>query len=130
MVFPGNPRFHVGIDVFAIPVWKQGDPDSIWGFVNPCYHTVVPGNPRIGMGIDVIPIPVCKWGVPIPIWGFVNPCYHTVKFWFLGQNFRWRAGAPVTQGKAKTPIPITIWGVLVPEWAGGQKISHIGSPRS
>jgi hypothetical protein len=130
MVIPGNPRIETGIDVFLIPVWKQGDPVSIWGFVNPCYHTVIPGNPHIGTGIDVTSIPVWKRGVPIPIWGFVNPRYHMVKFWFLGQNFRWHTGAPVTQGKAKTPIPITIRGVPMPEWAGGQKISHMGSPCS
>ncbi len=130
MVIPSNPCFHAGIDVFAIPVWKRGDPFSIWGFVNPRYHTVIPGNPRIGMGIDVISIPVWKRGVPVPIWGFVNPRYNTVKFWLLGQNFRWRAGAPVTQRKAKTPIPITIRGVPVPERARGWKISHMGSPRS
>jgi hypothetical protein len=119
MVIPGNPRFHAGIDVFAILVWKWGDPVSIWGFVNPRYHTVIPGNPCIGTGIDVISIPVWKQGGPVLIWGFVNPRYHTVKFWFLGQKFRWRTGAPVTQGKAKTPIPITIRGVPVPERAGG-----------
>jgi hypothetical protein len=84
MVIPGNPRFHAGVDVFAIPIWKRGDPVSIWGFVNPCYHMVIPGNPHIETGIDVISIPVWKRGVPVPIWGFVNPHYHTVKFWFLG----------------------------------------------
>jgi hypothetical protein len=130
MVIPGNPCFHVGIDVFTIPVWKRGDPISIWGFVNPRYHTIIPGNPRIGTGIDVISIPVWKQGVPVLIWGFVNPGYYTVIFWFLGPNFRWRAGAPVTQGKAKTPIPITIRGVSMLERAGGQKNSHMGSPRS
>jgi hypothetical protein len=109
---------------------ETGRPFSIWGFVNPLYHTVIPGNPHIGTGINVISIPVWKRGVPVPIWGFVNPPYHMVKFWFLGQNFRWRAGAPMTQGKAKTPIPITIWGVPVLEQAGGQKKSHMGSPRS
>jgi hypothetical protein len=122
MVIPGNPRFHAGIDVFAISVWKRGDPISKWGFVNPRNHMVIPGNPRIGMGIDVISIPVWKRGVPVPIWGFVNPRYHTIKFWFLGQNFRWRASAPMTQGKVKTPILITIRGVPMPERAGGQKI--------
>jgi hypothetical protein len=111
VVIPGNSHTETGINVFSIPVWKQGDPVSIWGFVNPCYHTVIPGNPHIGTGIDVNSFLVWKWGVPVPIWGFVNPHYHTVKFWFLGQNFRWHAGAPVTQGKAKTPIPITIRGV-------------------
>ncbi len=80
MVIPGNPRIKTGIDVFLIPVWKQGDPVSTWGFVNPHYHTVIPGNPHIGMGIDVISIPVWKRGVPIPIWGFVNPRYHMVIF--------------------------------------------------
>jgi hypothetical protein len=123
MVIPGNPCFHAGIDVFAISVWKRGDPISIRGFLNPRYHTVIPGNPRIGMGIDVVSI-VWKWGVPVPIWGFVNPRYHTVKVWFLGQNFRWRTGAPVTQGKAKTPIPITIRGVPVSERARGQNNSY------
>ncbi len=106
------------------------DPVSIWGFMNPCYHMVIPGNPHIGMGIDVISIPVWKRGVTVLIWGFVNPHYHTVKFWFLGQNFKWHAGTPVTQGKAKTPIPITIWGVPMLKRAKGQKISHMGSPRS
>ncbi len=131
MVIPGNPHIETGIDVFSIPVWKRGDPVSIWGFVNPRYHTIISGNPHIGMGINVISIPVWKQGVPIPIWGFVSPRYHTVKFWFLRQNFRWHAGAPVTQGKAKTPIPITIrGGVPVPERAGGQKNSHMGSPHS
>jgi hypothetical protein len=72
MVIPGNPHFHTGIDVFAIPVWKRGDPVSIWGFVNPRYYTVISGNPCIGMGIDVISILVWKQGVPVPIWGFVR----------------------------------------------------------
>jgi hypothetical protein len=130
MVIPGNPRIKTGIDVFSIPVWKQGDPVSILRFVNPVYHTVIPGNPHIGTGIDVISIPVWKQGVPVLIWGFVSPRYHKVKFWFLGQNFRWHAGATVTQGKAKTPIPITIRGVPMLERAGGQKKSHMGSPRS
>jgi hypothetical protein len=106
----GRPRFHMGI-------------------CDPRYHTVIPGNPRIRTGIDVISIPVWKRGVPVPIWGFVNP--HWVgfaqrqggKFCFLGQNFRWCTGAPVTQGKAKTPIPITIRGVPVPERARRQKIT-------
>jgi hypothetical protein len=128
MVIPGNPRFYAGIDVFAIPIWKQENPISIWGFVNPRYHMVIPGNPCIGTGINVISIPVWKWGVPVPIWGFVNPRYHMVKFWFLGQYFRWRAGTPVTQGKAKKLLPITIRGVPVPEWAGGQKKSHWAVP--
>jgi hypothetical protein len=133
MVIPGNPYFHAGIDVFAIPVWKRGDPVSIWAFVNPRYHTVIPGNPRIGTGINVISIPVWKRGVPIGMqlqrWvGCVQR--QGGKFWFLGQHFRWRAGAPVTQGKVKTPIPITVRGVPVPEQAGRQKISHMGSPRS
>ncbi len=130
MIIPGNPRIKTEIDIFSIPIWKRGDPVSIWGFVNPCYHTVIPGNPCIGMGINVISIPVWKRGVPVPIWGFVNPHYHMVKFLFLGQNFRWHTGAPVTQGKAKTPIPITIRGVPMLEREGGQKISHMGSPRS
>ncbi len=123
-------------NVFLIPVWKRGDPIFIWGFVNPCYHTIIPGNPHIGMGIDVISIPVWKRGVPVPIWEFVNPCWvgctqrQGGKFWFIGQNFRWRTGAPVTQGKAKTPILITIRGVPVLEWARRQKISHMGSPHS
>jgi hypothetical protein len=89
---------------------------------------VIPGNPRIGTGIDVILIPVWKRGVPVPIWGFVNPCNHTVKFLFLGQNFRWRAGAPVTQGKAKPPILITIRGIPMPEQTGGQKFPYGQSP--
>ncbi len=59
-LFPyGNPRIEMGIDVFSIPVWKRGVPDSIWAR----YHMVIHGNPRIGMGIDVISIPVWKWGV-------------------------------------------------------------------
>jgi hypothetical protein len=85
MLIPGNPRFHVGIDVLAIPVWKRGGPVSIWGFVNPSYHTVIPGKPCIEMGIDVISIPVWKQGVSVPIWRFVNPRYHTVKFGFLAK---------------------------------------------
>ncbi len=129
MVIPGNPHIETGINVFSIPVWKRGDPISIWGFVNPRYHWVIPGYPRIGMGIKVISIPVWKRGVPVLIWGFVNSRYHTVKFWFLGQKFRWHASAPVIQRKAKTPITITIRGVPVPERAGGQKKSHMGSPR-
>ena len=110
----GRPRFHMGI-------------------CDPRYHTVIPGNPRIRTGIDVISIPVWKRGVPVPIWGFVNPRYPQRQggfFLFLGQNFRWHAGAPVTQGKAKTLIPITTQGVPVLERAGGQKKSHMGSPRS
>ncbi len=75
MVIPGNPRIEIGIDVFSIPVWKQGDPVSIWGFVNPHSYTVIPGNPRIGTGIDAILIPVWKRGVPVLIWGFVNSHY-------------------------------------------------------
>ncbi len=130
MVILDNPRIDTGINFFSTPVWKQGDPVSIWIFVNPRYHTVIPGNPHIGTGIDVISIPVWKRGVPVPIWGFVNPHYHTEIFWFLGQNFRWPASAPVTQGKAKTPIPITIRGVPMPERARGQQISHMGSPPS
>jgi hypothetical protein len=122
MVIPGNPHIETGLDVFSIPVWKRGDPVSIWGFVNPCYHTVVPGNPHIGTGIYVISIPVWRRGVPVPIWGFVNPRNHMVKFWFLSQSFLWHAGALVTQGKVKTPNPITKRGVPVPERAGGQKI--------
>ncbi len=136
MVIPGNPLIKTGIDVFSIPVWKRGDPICIWGIVDPRYHTVIPGNPCIWMGINVISIPVWKRGVPVPIWGFVNPRWVECaqrqggKFWFLGQNFRWCAGAPVTQGKVKTPIPITIQGVPVPEQARRQKKSHMGSPRS
>ncbi len=52
------------------------------------------------------------------------------KFWFLGQNFRCCAGAPMTQGKAKTPIPINIRGVPMPERARSYKNSHMGSPCS
>jgi hypothetical protein len=78
MVIPGNPCIETGINVFLIPVWKRGNPISIWGFVNPRYHMVIPGNPCIGMEIDVISIPVWKWGVPAPIWGLVNPRYHTL----------------------------------------------------
>jgi hypothetical protein len=78
MVIPGNPCIEMEIDVFSIPVWKRGNPVSIWGFVNPRYHTVIPGNPRIGTGIDVISIPVWKWGVPVLIWGLVNPRYRTL----------------------------------------------------
>ncbi len=80
MVIPGNPRIEMGIDGFSIPVWKRGNPLSIWGFVNPRYHMVIPGNPHIGTGVDVISIPIWKQGVPVLIWGFVNPHYHTVKF--------------------------------------------------
>jgi hypothetical protein len=87
MVIPGNPHIKTGIDVFLIPVWKCGDPVSIWGFVIPRYHTVIPGNPHIGMGIDVISIPIWKRGVPVPIWGFVNPHNHTVKFLVSRPNF-------------------------------------------
>ncbi len=126
----------MGIDVFSIPVWKRGDPVSIWGFVNPRYHMVIPGNPRIRTGADAISITVSKRGAPVPIWRFVSPRWvgcaqrQGGNFWFLGQNFRWRAGTPVTQGKAKTPIPITIRGVPMPERAMRQKKSHMGSPHS
>jgi hypothetical protein len=34
MVIPGNPHIEMGIDVFSIPVWKWGDPVSIWGLKN------------------------------------------------------------------------------------------------
>ncbi len=88
MVIPGNLCIETGIDIFLIPVWKRGDLVSIWGFVNPRYHTVIPGNPCIRTGIDVILIPVWKWGVPLPIWGLVNSCYHTLwagNFGFLAK---------------------------------------------
>jgi hypothetical protein len=75
MVISGNPHVEMGINVFSIPVWKRGDPISIWGFVNPRSYTVIPGNPRIGMWINAISIPVWKWGVPVLIWGFVNSHY-------------------------------------------------------
>jgi hypothetical protein len=76
MIIPGNPCIEMGIDVFSIPIWKRGDPVSIWGFVNPCYHTIIPGNPNIGTGINVISIFVWKREVSVPIWGLVNPHYH------------------------------------------------------
>jgi hypothetical protein len=75
MVIPGNPHIKTGINVFSIPVWKQGDPISIWGFVNPRSYMVIHDNPRIGTGIDAISIPVWKRGVPVPIWGFMDSHY-------------------------------------------------------
>ncbi len=62
--------------------------------------------------------------------GICESLWQGGKFWFLCQNFRWRACAPVTQGKTKTPIPITIRGVPMPERAGSQKNSHMSSPCS
>ncbi len=88
MVIPGNPCIETGINIFSIPVWKRGDPVSIWGFVNPRYHMVIPGNPCIETGINIFSIPVWKRGVPVLIWGLVNPHYHMLwagNFGFLAE---------------------------------------------
>ncbi len=129
------------------------------GFLSPRFHTVIPVSKRWSLifhspyGNGECPFPYRDSLIPVSIrWSpfqngdqwFFTPRMGTGSarshtgilwspfagnFWFLGQNFRPRAGASVTQGKAKTPIPVTIRGA--PEWenTARQKNSHTGSAR-